>query len=74
MTLLETDDDRSGRFSVYGGYIKVGDIPSEALVRFIIENETQLLMIQLNYEDELMDYAKDIVKMFAFQCNEKAIV
>lgn len=74
MVLIETDDDRSGRFSVYGGYIKLGDISSEALVRFIIENETQLLMIQLNYEDELIDFAKDLVKMFAFQCNEKVMI
>lgn len=74
MVTLQTDNGKTDRFALFGGCLTVDDVGTEILVRFIIENETQLSMVQLTYEEGYKEYAKDLMKMFIFLCNEKAML
>jgi len=71
LTQIETEASLSDRFLLYGGYIKLEDLDREMLVRFIIEKESQLVMIQVNYDEECREYAANLMRIFLFICNEK---
>jgi len=71
LTQIETEASLSDRFLLYGGHIKLEDLDREMLVRFIIEKESQLVMIQVNYDEECREYAANLMRIFLFICNEK---
>lgn len=74
MALIQNENTRPERFAVYGGYIRPDSTGSEILVRFIVENETYLTIVQVNYEDGFKKFAKDLLKALVFTCNEKVVI
>ena len=74
MTIIQADKGTVERFTLFGGCIKT-DIPDrELLVRLIIENETQIAMVQVNYDDGCEEFAKDYIAMLILLCNEKTVL
>ncbi len=69
---LETTESAKTRFTLYGGKIQLYD--TELLVRFIIENNTQTVMVQVNFEEEYRDYATDYIKIIVLILNEKVLL
>jgi len=65
-------DKTNNRFSLYGGYVKLED--GEILIRFIIENNSQTAMVQVNFDEECRGYATELIKILIFLLNEKVLL
>jgi hypothetical protein len=71
MTPIETEASLNNRFILYGGHIQLEELDREMLVRCILEKDSQMLMIQVNYDEECREYAANLMRIFLFICNEK---
>jgi len=72
MVPIATDKTNNNRFTVYGGYIKLEE--GDVLIRVILENSTQTVMVQVNFDEECREYATELIKMLIFLLNEKVLL